>query len=620
MNDDNNSNNDNKQAKHSSYVDFLLHSPNRISHTYTHTSTHTHASMHTHNIGTPTHTHANITRTLAPSPLNREVWVRELTAARYNQADTEQILSAIDNGVRIELSNNPAKRISTQNLQSATDYPEYIDKYIETEVKAGRIADLGCEPPTHPGYVTSPIGTVAKAGSQKRRLIFHLSYPRHSDDASVNECIDCNQYSLSAWPDANRFIDEMGRGCIMLKLDVAAAFRCIPIHPADVATLGFYWKGRYYAERCLPFGLTSSPAKWGLFSHALEAILINRLRQFGAKVTHYVDDYLIVCPARTNKRALLHAALQVFNELGVPISTNKIEGPGTKLTFLGFILDTLTMVSTLTPDKLGELQRLISQADASKKPTKSFLGSLVGKLGNASKVIPNVRPFLGRLIILLNTLRRDNHHAKWGSARKDLLWWKKILLSWPGRAIINSTISEHGLPYNIQQVFTSDACQSGYGAMWLKVTGIGRLTVRYMHGQWPRTVLQAVTRKQKYSMPDLELIASALAFKTWSPYWQECAVHLLTDSETNISSINRQYSQLPFRLNILRHIALTCTTKTISLHASHINTHANFLSDMLSRDKVTDFKRILQAGGRMSVNFIWDQPSANDIQYLLSKF
>ncbi len=44
----------------------------------------------------------------------------------------------------------------------------------------------------------------------------------------------------------------------MIKIDVKAAFRLVPVREQDTPLLGMERKGQFYRDRCLPFGLSSS--------------------------------------------------------------------------------------------------------------------------------------------------------------------------------------------------------------------------------------------------------------------------------------------------------------------------------------------------------------------------
>ena len=71
---------------------------------------------------------------------------------------------------------------------------------------------------------------------------------------------------------------------------------------------------------------------------------------------HYLDDYFTVGPTHSsvcahNVKTILYMASQV----GIPIAPNKLEGPTTRLVFLGILINTNSMKTSLPDDKLHKL-------------------------------------------------------------------------------------------------------------------------------------------------------------------------------------------------------------------------------------------------------------------------
>ena len=64
-----------------------------------------------------------------------------------------------------------------------------------------------------------------------------------------------------------------------------------------------------------------------------------------------------VCQCNVDKFVFLCA------KLGVPLATDKLEGPSTSLSFLGNILDTNQMEIRLPTDKLNRMQELLTSID-----------------------------------------------------------------------------------------------------------------------------------------------------------------------------------------------------------------------------------------------------------------
>ena len=142
---------------------------------------------------------------------------------------------------------------------------------------------------------------------------------------------------------------------------------------------------------------------------------------------------------------------QVFDELGVPLAPNKLEGPTTVLTYLGIEIDSADQVIRLPNDKYSDLHSQLAPWIGKKKCTKRELLSLIGKLSFAAKVVWSGRLFLRRLIDLNNTAHKLQHHTTPNAeARKDIQWWLDFLPTWNGISIFpddNWTPASQKLPH-----------------------------------------------------------------------------------------------------------------------------------------------------------------------------
>ena len=145
---------------------------------------------------------------------------------------------------------------------------------------------------------------------------------------------------------------SLGRGALIAKLDVKAAYRLIPVHPEDRPLLGIEWRGAQYVDAMLPFGLCSAPKIFTAVADGLEWIL----RQRGIRyIDHYLDYYVTFGPAGSPECAkALGLIQQTCRELGVPLAMEKLEGPATCLTFLGIEVDTMEGVLRLPQDKFKD--------------------------------------------------------------------------------------------------------------------------------------------------------------------------------------------------------------------------------------------------------------------------
>ena len=168
----------------------------------------------------------------------------------------------------------------------------------------------------------------------------------------------------------------------------------------------------------------------------------------------------------------------VCDHLGIPVASEKLEGPTTGLTFLGIVLDTSAKQLRLPPDKLEELTGLIRCWLGRHKATKRELLSLIGKLSFAAKVVPAGRLFLRRLIDLSTTARKLHHHVTLNAeARADIKWWEDFLPSWNGVAMF---LDPEWTAADSLQLYTDASRSLGFGAYFKRSLAPGRLAASPM--------------------------------------------------------------------------------------------------------------------------------------------
>ena len=157
------------------------------------------------------------------------------------------------------------------NLKSALENAKIVQEKLNKELLKDRIAGPFDSPPFS-NFVCSPIGAVPKKQSGKFRLIHHLSYPHGQ---SVNDTIprEFSSVSYASLDDAIQLIKATWKGAFLAKTDIEAAFRIVPIHHL----VGFKWDGKYYFEKCLPMGASSSCKILEALSTALEWVAVNTL-------------------------------------------------------------------------------------------------------------------------------------------------------------------------------------------------------------------------------------------------------------------------------------------------------------------------------------------------------
>ena len=238
---------------------------------------------------------------------------------------------------------------ASSNMRSSSEHPSVIDSYLQNEVSFGRV--VGPFPVlSFPSLHISRFGVIPKNNQPgKWRLILDLSSP---EGHSVNHGIPKPPFTVQ-YVSADAFIDDimsLGRGTLMAKFDVASVYRNVAIHPDDRPLLGMQWRGQYFVDLVLLFGLRSAPFIFTAIADLVEWILFhNYVVTF---LCHYLDDFLTLGPPSSPVcHNNLQTCVRLCKQLGLPLHPDKLEGPATRLTFLGIELDPETLQAHLPAEK-----------------------------------------------------------------------------------------------------------------------------------------------------------------------------------------------------------------------------------------------------------------------------
>ena len=406
-----------------------------------------------HSVGSP-----DLNIPLPWTPIRPFILERELS--NYpNKAFVRWLINNLRHGCAIGYV-GPQFTYFANNLHSASQQPEIIDTTLKDECRAGRILGPFRHPPL-PNFCTSGLGLVPKHDGGWR-IIYHLSAPH---ERSINDYIDPTEYSLSycTIDDAYKIINTLGPGAVMSKIDLKNAFRLIPVRPKDWNLLGVCWRGQFYIDTCLPFGLRSAPHIFNELSTTIHWILQH---SYGVQhLLHYLDDFFTAGPADSPVCARnLTAMLTLCDKINAPIKMSKVEGPTISLTFLGIQLNTITMEASILSEKKYELLHELHWMTHKDSCTKKELLSLIGKLSFCCKVLPAGRIFLRRMIDLSTSVTRLNHHIPLTTkAQLYIQWWINFLPRWSGKCLI---LSNKWTPSPTLHLYTDASGLHGWGAYW----------------------------------------------------------------------------------------------------------------------------------------------------------
>jgi hypothetical protein len=498
-------------------------------------------------------------------------WEKKLLEVQYDRrvpGGSARILKGIREGIDIEFTGNRDTARFGENIPILPEHVDAVSAVIAADVAAGKKAGPFDGPP-FPNIVVSPIGAVPKKNG-KVRVIHHLSYPFKGD--SVNASIVDESFNLSSFGQAAHEIVKAGPGCLLIKLDVEAAYKQVPVRREDWHLLGFKWQGKWYYERVLPFGLKSSCRLWDIYAAALHDFFV---RMGVPVVIHYIDDFLFIVQSLDRANDLLVQALEMCVRLGIPMAADKTEGPTTCLTFLGIQLDTVAMRASLPQSKLQELQQLTSDWSEKSHASCKECESLSGKLNFAAAVVRPGRFYQRRLWDHIARLRAlsPNRHKLFpitAALRGDVEWWRQFIGRWNGVSLLYEREWSNA---DKLELFT-DACKEGYG---------GLCGTQWFAGTWTPEQRSAAWRAKRESMPFYELYALVAAAAAWGHLWPGRKVLFRSDCKPVVDAIRSGRSRNPDSQHLLRHLAQIAAEHQFDFGCEHIPGVTNVAADALSR-------------------------------------
>ena len=490
-----------------------------------------------------------------------------------DQSFVTYVLDGLQNGFRVGFNRaSVSLKSATQNMPSASLQPSVIDDYLYTELAKGHVAGPFSSPPL-PHLHISRFGVIPKKHQPgKWRLILDLSSP---DGHSVNDGIRKDPFTVQ-YMKVDDIIDgimSLGRGTLLAKFDVESAYRIIPIHPNDRYLLGMQWQGNYFVDMALPFGLRSAPYIFSSVADLVEWVL--KTRYDVSFLLHYLDDFHTSGPPNSQTcQPNLDTCIQQFQDWGIPLQPDKLEGPSTLLTVLGIELDSLLLQARLPQEKFDRIHTLLVTWSLKRHCTRKELEPLISKLQHACKVVPSGRTFLCRMINLLSAFRRDDHPIRFNSEfRLDLSWWLEFFQSWNGYSFL---LSPRWAPIPDLHVSSDAAGSVGYGAI------LGR---DWFVGRWSPLQLPL-------SIAYKELFQIVLAASLWGHQWSAKRVEFCSDNTAVVEVLRSGTSRDSNLMVLLRHLSLLAARHSFVFTARHIPGKSNAIADAISRFEFQRFHQL----------------------------
>ncbi|KAL0148448.1 hypothetical protein M9458_056258 [Cirrhinus mrigala] len=468
------------------------------------------------------------------------------------------ITNGLQNGFHPGIEIKPDTSHISPNLQSALSEPNTVDTLMAKEVQEGFMIGPFKEPPFSP-FRISPVGIATRKYSGKKRLIIDLSSPHGSHIPSINSIIPAPDFSMkyASIDQAISLIRKAGLGAWLSKADITSAFKVMPIHPEFWRFFGIFWKGAYYFAVRLTFGCKSSPKIFDSLSEALCWILINNHKL--PYVLHLLDDFLIITPPSTPPSLGLSTLVQVFNELGVPLSKEKTLGPCTSIEFLGITLDSISFQASLPSEKVQRISLLLSNYLLADRCTKQQLLALLGHLNYAIRIIPQGKSFLSHLLSKVTSIPSLHDKVTLDEGCKmEMHLWQQFLSSWNGISFFyNDYVSQ---PEDIQ-LYTDAAPSTGFG---------GYYSGRWFASEWPPEFSHLAQQSDSPSSTLFEIYPVIIAAILWGHEWSKHIILIHSDNSAVVDIINKGRSRSPTIMQFIRRLTLISAQNQFLIRAAHI--------------------------------------------------
>ena len=352
--------------------------------------------------------------------------------------------------------------------------------------------------------------------------------------------------------------------CFMASIDLSDAYYSVRVARSDRKYLQFQFQNKFYRFTCLANGISSAPRT---FTKILKVPLSELRDRHNVTIMAYLDDLLLVAHTQQELLLAIDETITLLTSLGFSISVAKSSLiPAQQIQFLGFTLDSTSMLVTLGEGKASHIKSLVQELVNSDFVSIRHLAIVLGTL---AATLPANR--YGQVYI--KQLEQDKAKAlyEYGfkfegtyevteRARKDLLWWL---------ARLDSVSRPIALPNPAFSIFT-DASFLGWGC--------------HLPKQNIRTGLRWGPGDHHQDINYLELKAVLLSLQACCKHVTHSHILVQSDNTTTVVSINRQGSTHSTNCNnITRKIWQWAIGSNNWLSATHCPGRFNTQADEASR-------------------------------------
>jgi len=436
------------------------------------------------------------------------------------------------------------------------------------------------------------------------RIILNLSAPK---GASVNDGIDKYEFpaKMSSTQQWLKVLEKAGKGCNIAKIDWSDPYKHLGVREEDRNLQWFSWLGRYFVEKCLIFGASSSVGLYDRLAKTVLDLVIRRAKFPKDMVCQHLDDVCAAAPATSDLLSRFdNEFMVVANEIGVKLAPRddpeKSFGPSKKGTVFGVEYDTESWTWGIPREKMAKIACQIRILLDSDETRQDEIQSVVGRIINVRPLVLDGRFHMDHLMALVAVSERGaDLVALTPGFKRQLHFWYVMLRACSGRAAIPAP--EDRLPPWAVDCFTDAAGGTLEGAG----RGVGVVvpaTGGWWYMPWSKEVNNGswVTGGKKMSrkMSALELVGPLLAVVGGAAELRGLAVRIWVDNSGSCNIWKRGYSNsCKISTTLVKAIAAVGAALGCRLDICKIDRCSNAGTEMADALSKADFRRFRAAGG-----------------------
>ena len=433
-----------------------------------------------------------------------------------------------------------------RNAKTSPKQIPFLKPFIASWLSQGIVTDCLKEIPDK--VHCSPLFHVPK-DKDKIRPIIDLSF--------MNKFVVSPKFKMEHLPITLRGVQTPSWGA---KIDIQDAFLSVWISVFFQRYFAFWFDGRMYMFKRMPFGLTTAP--W-IFTRLMRVVK-GFLRRKGVKINSFIDDFITW--SHSLERASLHLdwTLRLLRWLGFSINIKKTSvSPTQSLQYLGVDLDFKSLTMCLPKDKIARLLSLV--ASTSKKSTicRADLEVLVGLVTFSYSVIPIGRMYVSPLLVWMNTHTNPSFRFKQVPVTSVL---RELLRPFCRKGFLSQNISFKMLIPDL--VVMTDASNFGWSGVILPYC---------IEDPWSESdSIRHINEK--------EMLAITYFFRFMSQTLSGKHVAIHTDNNVVLFCLKQMGSlRSPSLDACIREFLSLCLAKDITFEVRYIESSLNVLADRGSR-------------------------------------